>query len=194
VKENLKSACHISLTTDGWTSKATQSYITITAHYIAQDWLLQSAVLQTRPLFESHTAENLSNVLNGAVQEWGLEKSFSISGDTAKYPIAITSDNAQNIVKGISLSQFKPHVRCFAHCLNLAAYKALDHPTVSRLLGRVVTYFHQSSTATKVLNDKQKALGLPQHKLLQDVKPAGIQVMIWYTGTWSNSHQFMPPS
>ncbi|XP_060072932.1 zinc finger BED domain-containing protein 4-like [Ylistrum balloti] len=45
--------------------------------------------------------------------------------------------------------------------------------SVSRLLGRmrrIVTFFHSSSTATKKLKDKQKALNLPAKRLVQDVK------------------------
>jgi hypothetical protein len=36
----LSKALGISLTTDGWTSKATESYITTTAHYVTDNWTL----------------------------------------------------------------------------------------------------------------------------------------------------------
>lgn len=51
-------------------------------------------------------------------------------------PIAITTDNASNIVKGVESAGFQHHTRCFAHCLNLAALKALQINTVFRLLGQ----------------------------------------------------------
>lgn len=43
---------------------------------------------------------------------------------------------------------------------------------VARLLGKVrliVTFFHCSMVGTAVLNEKQKLLGLPEHKLKQDM-------------------------
>lgn len=49
----------------------------------------------------------------------------------------------------------------------------MDISSVSRLLGRmrrVATFFHSSSTATHILEEKQRALQLPEHKLIQDVR------------------------
>ena len=48
VVTELKSASAIALTTDGWTSRATQSYETVTAHFINQQWKIQNYILQTR--------------------------------------------------------------------------------------------------------------------------------------------------
>ncbi|XP_060085252.1 E3 SUMO-protein ligase ZBED1-like [Ylistrum balloti] len=155
VKNELSQADFIALTTDGWTSKATQSYNT------------------TRPLFESHTAENLADVLQETVKEWKLKRTVKVEEVLSDKRIAVATDNASNIVKGVNLAGFEPHIRCFAHCLNLAAHKAMQINSVSRLLGRmrrIVTFFHSSSTATKKLKDKQKALNLPAKRLVQDVK------------------------
>ena len=40
-------APHMSLTTDGWTSMATQSYNTTTAHFIDSEWKLCACILET---------------------------------------------------------------------------------------------------------------------------------------------------
>ena len=45
----------LAITTDGWTSIATQSYITMTAHFINKDWQLTSYGLQTRHVTEPHS-------------------------------------------------------------------------------------------------------------------------------------------
>lgn len=55
VQDQLKKAFSVSITTDGWTSRATQSYITVTGHFIDPDWVMRSYVLQTRILEASHT-------------------------------------------------------------------------------------------------------------------------------------------
>lgn len=49
----------VALTCDSWTSVATQSYLTVTVHYINEDWQILSHVLQTRAVYESHTGADL---------------------------------------------------------------------------------------------------------------------------------------
>lgn len=89
------------MTTNGWPARAAQGYITITAHYIDDNFdnfdnfEIQNQTLHTRQLNSSHTAENLAEVLTNAVEEWGLKKSQLV---------AITTDNASNIVSGIHVS------------------------------------------------------------------------------------------
>ncbi|KAK0141271.1 Zinc finger BED domain-containing protein 1 [Merluccius polli] len=64
------------------------------------------------------------------------------------------------------------HVRCYAHTLNLASQHALKLPAVARLLGRVrrVTgFFHKGAVALHVLEQIQRLLELPAHKLITDV-------------------------
>ncbi|XP_046545980.1 zinc finger BED domain-containing protein 4-like [Haliotis rubra] len=163
VMESIARASSMAVTTDGWTSRSTESYITITAHYVNEDWQLENPVLQTRTLQESHTGANLANVLDSAVDEWNLGK-FS--------QIAISTDNASNIVSAVKQSRFAPHIRCFAHTINIASQKAMQVPQMSRILGRVrriVSFFHRSSHAASVLRSKQLLLELPDHKLIQDV-------------------------
>ena len=46
LKSNLAEAVAVALTTDGWTSRATESYVTITCNYINKEWKLRSNVLQ----------------------------------------------------------------------------------------------------------------------------------------------------
>ncbi|KAF0023384.1 hypothetical protein F2P81_024014 [Scophthalmus maximus] len=60
VVDELSRASSVALTTDGWTSRGTESYVTITAHFITADWEMRSLVLQTRPLYESHTGTHLA--------------------------------------------------------------------------------------------------------------------------------------
>lgn len=62
----------MAITCDGWTSRATESFVTITAHIIKEDWQLVSYVLQTRSMEESHTGENLAKLLGEAAEEWGI--------------------------------------------------------------------------------------------------------------------------
>nr|XP_055035499.1 E3 SUMO-protein ligase ZBED1-like [Misgurnus anguillicaudatus] len=168
VAQSLKQAESISLTTDGWTSRATQSYVTITAHAMTSEWEIKSFVLQTRALFESHTGHNIGEVIKSAVSEWELD----MMNNNNHQGIAIVTDNARNMGVAVKEDGLSPHVKCFAHTLNLASQAGLKVNRVSRLLGRVrrvAAFFHRSSTATAVLTSKQRMLNLPVHKLIMDV-------------------------
>lgn len=125
----LKDAVSIAITTDGWTSRSTQSYITITAHTVNSDWKMENVVLQTRPLFESHTGANIAEVLQTAVTDWELKK--------PNHDITIVTDNARNMDVAVREAGLKPHIKCFAHTINLATQAGLGVPRVARLLGRV---------------------------------------------------------
>ena len=63
VESSLKASPMIALTTDGWTSRATVSFITVTAHAISDDFTLKEFVLQTHSLEESHTGFHIAAVL-----------------------------------------------------------------------------------------------------------------------------------
>lgn len=58
IKELIKDK-DVALTTDGWTSLVTVSYVTATAHWINDDWEMLNNVLKTKELKVSHTAENV---------------------------------------------------------------------------------------------------------------------------------------
>ena len=175
VETDLRQSPFVALSTDGWTSRATTSYLTVTVHFVS-DWELKGYVLQTRPIYESHTSEHLARELMQAVKEWNLGR------ENASIPV--TTDNAPNIVNAIrDTDAFGPHIGCFAHILNLAAKKAVALNAASRLLGkvrRVVAFFHKSTTAAEVLTQKQAMLNVPQHKLIHDV-----------TTRWNTAHDML---
>ncbi|KAF0022157.1 hypothetical protein F2P81_025589 [Scophthalmus maximus] len=87
VVDELSGASSVALTTDGWTSRGTESYVTITAHFITADWEMRSPVLQTRPLYESPTGTHLAQVLTQAVEEWKIKRPST--------NIPVTTDNAK---------------------------------------------------------------------------------------------------
>lgn len=162
VKASLASAERVALTCDGWTSRTTEAYVTITAHFINEEWELVTYVLQTRDMPESHTGHNLAEHLRKAIAEWGIAE---------KDPVIVT-DNASNMTIAAEEAAFTLHVKCYAHTLNLAAQRALKITAVARLLGRVrriVSLFRRSTTANHMLKEKQRLLRLPEHKLMTDV-------------------------
>lgn len=63
VMEQITESAAVSFTTDIWTSQQMEAYMTVTAHFVKDDfitgdWRLQSFVLETKEMGESRTAAN----------------------------------------------------------------------------------------------------------------------------------------
>ena len=71
--EMLKEPTNIALSTDIWTSIATQAYITVAAHFISPDWELNTFLLQTINFPENHTAENISEKIKEILANFSLD-------------------------------------------------------------------------------------------------------------------------
>ena len=63
------SSHYLAITTDIWTSRATEAYITITAHYIDDDSKLISNVLTTEAMPERHTGVNFAERIREAMNK-----------------------------------------------------------------------------------------------------------------------------
>ena len=67
MKQKLKSILervdHCAITTYGWTSRANESYLTITCQFICEDYKMRTAVLSTKKLINesNHSAKNISD-------------------------------------------------------------------------------------------------------------------------------------
>jgi uncharacterized protein YbcI len=164
ISNQLAQVPYISLTTDSWTSRATENFVTVTAHFISEDWEPTNFVLQTRSMNDRHTAENLTQELEAAIGEWGLDSARELT---------VTTDNAKNIVKAIKNSpSVAMHIPCFAHTVNLMTQSGIGIECVKELLGairKVVTFFHKSTSANALFRANQKQLDIVSHKLIMDV-------------------------
>lgn len=152
---------YVCLTTDTWTSNATQNYIAVTAHYISKNWKLKSVLLECIHFPESHTAEHLRNEILRVCMDFDISRKVH----------TIVSDNAPNITKAIKLTG-KNHLPCVAHTLNLVVQDAIEliQPLHTKVKG-IVKHFHRSTVAAAKLAELQKIL-LPHNvplKLIMDV-------------------------
>ena len=74
----------VCLTSDLWTSVATDGYITLTAHFITDDWVLHKKLLNFSYFPSPHTGITISDKMYKMLCEWGLDfKLFSITLDNA---------------------------------------------------------------------------------------------------------------
>ncbi|KAJ3580776.1 hypothetical protein NHX12_027326 [Muraenolepis orangiensis] len=152
----------IALTTDGWTSLATEAYVTVTAHFINEEWELKDVLLKTIEAPKSHTAENVAKYIGNILDEYKVDRESVLS---------ITTDNAANYVNAVERHLQAVNVPCMAHTINLAvrkglAVRAIESP-VNRLKATAL-HFNKSTTDSYQLESKQKLLGVKPAKLIND--------------------------
>ncbi|CAI5682808.1 zinc finger BED domain-containing protein 1-like [Oreochromis niloticus] len=132
----------VALTSDSWTSRATQSYLTVT---------------QTR-LVESHATDDLAKGLSEAVEDWKLVR--------PNVTIPVNTDNAKNIVNAVTAAGLGPQIRCFAHTINIAAQKGM---AVQKVLRELSPSFTEAQQDAMCLRKNSNCCSLVEKKLIQDV-------------------------
>ena len=164
--DQLSNIEHASLTTDIWTSIRMEAYMSVTIHFVTDDWKLERYVLATLPLEERHTGENIA--------KWILRVLEKFSIDPSKIR-ALVTDNGSNMLaaakKLYDEHQWVP-IKCSAHSLQLSVNAGLNGKTISRAVGAarsLVEHFKKSVHATTALKAKQVQMSTPKNKLIQDV-------------------------
>jgi hypothetical protein len=158
----LAEATHFASTTDMWTSRAQDPYISFTVHYVDSNWDLQTHCLQTQYLPSDHTGEVIMESLTEILNNWNLDITNHV---------CITTDSGSNVIRACRLLGWK-RISCFGHNLDLAIRKGLEDPRVDRVVSvcrKVVSAFTRSWKKSRDLKEVQEERGLPQHKLKVDV-------------------------
>lgn len=164
-KDNIKkmlSGENISLTTDGWTSIATEAYVTVTAHFINEDWELKDIILKTAEVQKTHTAEHVAECIANILGEYNVRPQSVLS---------ITTDNAANYINAVERHLQVANVPCMAHTINLAVRKGLTVRAIESPINRLkatALHFNKSTTDSYLLESKQRLLGVKPAKLIND--------------------------
>ena len=164
LKQEIASAPSFSFTTDIWSTEVSDdSMISLTAHWINDCFVKKEAVLHVKSFPESHTGENICNTFNTMLENWNIEK-------TSVH--LVVRDNASNMVKAFRDGGYSD-LGCFAHTLQLVIHDAVfSQRSVSETLSlcrRIVGHFKRFPLACAKLKKIQIQLGLPEHRLKQDV-------------------------
>ncbi|KAE8575740.1 hypothetical protein XENTR_v10003928 [Xenopus tropicalis] len=158
VEADLATVHHFSATTDLWSSRSMEPYLSLTVHFISDDWVLHSHCLQTSFFPDDHTGELLAAGLQEALDSWGLSEHRLV---------AITTDNGANIIKAIELHNWT-RFQCFGHRLHLAIETAMKDDRIQRAVGvckKIVAAFSYSWKKRREMAKVQNELGLPKHQL-----------------------------
>ncbi len=88
----LSSAKYVSFITDLWTSRVKQDYINVTASFMDNDFKIYNILFKYKYLSYPHTAITIKKSLMSIINNWNLQNKI----------VAITSDNASNMIKAMS--------------------------------------------------------------------------------------------
>lgn len=116
----------ICLTADTWTSVQTLSYMSLTAHFIDNNWTLQKRVINFCQVPDT-TGNTIATTIEACLSDWGLYRVLTVTLDNAS-----SNDVAINRLKKRYMSWDKLvlkgeyiHMRCCAHILNLVVKDGL---------------------------------------------------------------------
>jgi hypothetical protein len=114
----------IAFTFDLWTSRAHDSYLGLTCHWISDEFKIYDFTLCVTEIGEYKTADNIVSIIEPVLNEFGISGSKIIS---------ITTDNGTNVKAAVSqlstkLSVSNPiaNIFCAAHTLQLSVNAGLD--------------------------------------------------------------------
>lgn len=160
VFENGGAEC-FTLTTDGWTSRAGDSYVCVTAHMMDHNFKQHAYALACKPMPQEHTGENTVEFLHDVIKEWGLPDNI---------PPFLITDNGRNFVSAVAKSQWSG-LLCFAHtlelCINDAKREVASFSQLCAKCRAIVGHCKRSTRAR--LMDIQKDMHMVQLEVIQDV-------------------------
>ncbi|XP_076841981.1 E3 SUMO-protein ligase ZBED1-like [Brachyhypopomus gauderio] len=152
---------YYSATTDLWSSRTLQPYMSLTVHFINDTWALRSICLQTAYFPEDHKGEVIAQGIKESLNSWKLaEDRLS----------CMTTDSGTNMIKALKDNEW-PSLQCFGHRLHNAIENGVKDPRIDRAFGlckKAVAAFSYSWKKRKEMTEVQQELGLPTHQLITE--------------------------
>ena len=118
-----------SFTTDNWTARNNDQFMSLSMHYISHDWDLRCWCLRVSPCHGRHTAVNLRFKLSEMIE------GINIPEKTRKY---VVNDNAANIVLAVEGLDGVEECSCGCHTLQLAIQDTFNAVTGKHLNNKFI--------------------------------------------------------
>lgn len=149
--------CRISLTADAWSSRVYKGYMVVTGHWIDNDWVLRSIVLEFKRFLTPHTGDAACEFMYDVINDWGIKRKL----------MCITTDNASDMISGVRKLNMKItadlgevdvelrkaffHIRCISHIINLGVKECMKALSTHITQLRVVLNAMRSSVKRRDL-------------------------------------------
>lgn len=165
IREMVSCQPSVSFTSDAWSDPSIGvALLSLTAHWITDDFHRKQVILAASTLEESHTGDYLGGMLLKILAEYNIQKSANH---------VLLRDNGANMIKASRVADIDS-ISCFAHTMQLVINDCImsqraveDILAISR---SIVGKFRHSVLAQQRLSDLQESLGVPKKKLVQDVQ------------------------
>ncbi|XP_016191851.1 zinc finger BED domain-containing protein RICESLEEPER 2-like [Arachis ipaensis] len=126
------SCARVCLTSDCWTSNQNLSYMSLTAHFVDDEWKLQKRILNFC-LIENHKGETIGREIETCLREWEIEKVFTITLDNASSNDGVITYLQRKLAArgGLVYGEKYLKMRCCAHVLNLIVNEGIKEQHAS---------------------------------------------------------------
>nr|KAJ0211862.1 hypothetical protein LSAT_V11C400212290 [Lactuca sativa] len=124
-----KTKSRIAVTTDMWTSNhQKKGFMAMTAHFVDQNWNLQSRIMRFIYVPCPHTSDVLADILYTTLCDWNLDRKVStLTVDNCTTNDAIIMILLEKLpLKSLMMNGDLFHMRCCAHILNLIVQDGLS--------------------------------------------------------------------
>ena len=142
----LKHIISCSITTDLWTARSRNGYISVTYSFIDSDFNLCEAILVVKYIPYPHTSDNICSVLRKIISDWNL---------TGKV-FTMTTNNGSNMVQARRLMNEVIRLPCTAHTLQLVVGKGLLSAETLIARAKRLTNFFSTPKQTEKLMEIQE--------------------------------------
>ncbi|XP_050919470.1 zinc finger BED domain-containing protein RICESLEEPER 2-like [Lathyrus oleraceus] len=147
LKAFFKSDCNrVALTTDYWTSIQNQNYLTLTAHFVDNEWNYQKRIISFT-IIPNHKGDTIGRKIEEVLRDWGIRNVSTITVDNAtSNDVAVAYLHRKiSTMNGMMGDEKCFHMRCVAHILNLMVNEGLKDKHLSITSVRDVVRFVKSS-------------------------------------------------
>jgi hypothetical protein len=141
----------VCLTTDCWTSQQQESYMTVTTHFIDNDWCLHKKIISFFKV-KSKKGDDIGKHLQKVLLDWGLHKIMTVTVDNASANdsgVSYLRRQMNNLKTGITGGKYL-HKRCATHIVNLIVQDGLKEVDTSIKRVRAGVRFFKNSPSRLV--------------------------------------------
>ena len=159
VSAKLLAVSSVALTTECWTNSAENTYVTVTCHYIDSAFQKQAILLATREIDAHKTISVMKATIESIATDFGIMNKITaiVHGDGCDLNEVATAVNSEDIV-------------CSTYVIQQIVAIGLKTSEIAQCMAaaaRLVSHFRHGRAAAAGLLQKQLAMNLPQHQLLQ---------------------------
>ena len=159
----------IALTSDIWSGRAQEDYLSVVAHYVDSNWVLQKRIIGFKLVDSGHTASIICERILSVTKDYEIENRI----------ISITLDNAAANTKAIEeleklVSSYTGgillHQRCACHIINLIVKSGMKR--IDQYIDKVrsaIAWINGSNSRIREFKQYCKAEGLKPRKFGLDM-------------------------